>query len=467
MTLAEPICRIRMSTAQPATTTIDRLPPHSPEAEQGVLGCVLLSSDCIAECIETLREDGAFYDLRHQTIYNAMLAMFDAREPIDIITLRQRLKNALQLDEVGGTAYLSSLIDTVPSAANLPSYLSIVHEKHLLRKVIHTCTAAVGRVYGYQGEVTRLLDDVESDILSISISRSSSKSKTMRVAVADAINTIERYHQKIDCGDVFTGLVDLDRATHGLHKGEVVILAARPSIGKTSLAMNIAERVAIDDGLPVGVFSMEMAHEALTLRLLCSRAKVDSSKIRDGYLSGNDFVALSRVAPQIAAAPLHIDDTSGLSVTQLCAKARRMAQMHGIRLFVVDYLQLISAGGRRNDSRQQDITAISAALKGLAGELKVPFLVLSQLNRDVEKDGKNRKPRSSDLRESGSLEQDADGVWLLWCPDEKEPAAINLEIAKQRSGPRDVTVGLTFLRESTRFESRAKISSADVPYQQN
>jgi replicative DNA helicase len=307
--------------------------------------------------------------------------MYDRREPIDLITVQQRLKDSQLLESAGGLAYLASLPDAVPSAANLEFYLGILLEKHLLRRMIQTCTGVVGRVYAYEGEVDALLDEVERDILRISESRVQSQSNSIKELVHRAIHTIEDYHQRQGMlTGVATGFTDLDRITSGLHAGEMIVIAARPSMGKTSLAMNIVEHVAVELGLPVGVFSLEMTAESLVMRTLCSRARVNLRDVRDGFLDERAFPRLTNAAGQLAKAPLFIDDTSGLSILQLRAKARRMAQQHpdGIKLFVVDYLQLLHSTARRaQENRQQEIADISSGIKSLAKELNVPVIVLS------------------------------------------------------------------------------------------
>src|SRR6266446_3650186 len=464
----------RKRVARAEGSKVDRLPPHSLEAEQGVLGCVLLApAECLGECIEKFKSGAeVFYDLRHRTIYEALVEMFDHKEPIDAITLQQRLKDRQQLEPVGGLAYLSALPDTVPTAANLGYYLEIVREKFILRKMIQACTDVVGRVYDHEGEVDALLDEVERDILRISEARVEGKTDKIKDLVKKAISTIEDYHQRQGVlTGVGTGFADLDKMTSGLHEGEMIVIAARPSMGKTSLAMNIADWVAVDQRLPVGVFSLEMTAEALVLRMLCSRPRVNLRNVRDGFLANQDFPKLTGAAGKLANAPLFIDDSAGLSILQLRAKARRMAQQYGIKLFVVDYLQLLHSTARRAENRQQEIADISNGIKALAKELKVPVIVLSQLNRELEKD-KNRKPRLSDLRESGAIEQDADLVALLYKPSggddddgggpEQDAEPVNLLIAKQRNGPTG-DVNLTFLRSYTRFESAAKISGDDLP----
>jgi replicative DNA helicase len=457
-----------------AAPKVDRLPPHSTEAEQGVLGCLLLSpNECVGECVEKFKAGPeVFYDLRHQTIYEAVVEMYDAREAIDIITLQQRLKDKQRLDQVGGIAYLNLLPDTVPSAANLSYYLDIVLEKHILRKMIHTCTDIAGRVYEHEGEVDALLDEVERDILRISESRVGAEANRIKELVTKAIGIIEDYHKRQGMlTGVGTGFTDFDKMTSGLHGGEMVVLAARPSMGKTSLAMNIAEHVAIEQKLPVGVFSLEMTSDSLVMRMLCSQARVNLRNVREGFLAERDFPKLTYAAGRLATAPLFIDDTSGLSILQLRAKARRMSQQYGIKLFVIDYLQLLHSTARRAENRQQEIADISNGIKSLSKELNVPVIVLSQLNRELEKD-KDRKPRLSDLRESGAIEQDADLVCLLYKPsreeedsgggEEQEAVPVNLLIAKQRNGPTG-DVHLTFLKSYTRFESAAKVSDDDVP----
>ncbi len=455
--------------------TLDRLPPHSIEAEMGVLGCALLSpNESLGECVEKLKDDGqlAFYDLRHQTIYETLASMFNSRMPVDLITVQQNLKNRQLLDQVGGIAYLSQLQDAVPSAANLSYYLEIVREKYLLRKLITTCSGVVGKVFDYEGEVESLLDEVEKEILRVNESRSQTNLIPVNTLVHEAIATIENYFSRNgQLGGLATGFMDLDKMTDGLHGGEMIVIAARPSRGKTSLGMNIAEHVALELKLPVGVFSLEMSSASLVLRMMCSLARVNLRSIREGFMSESDFPKLTNAAGRLSAAKLYIDDTAGLSILQLRARARRLAQQHGVKLFVIDYLQLLNSTSQRaKENRQQEIADISSGIKALAKELNVPVIVLAQLNREIEKD-KNRKPRMSDLRESGSIEQDADLIGLLYKPDsdedevapvESDGLPVSLVIAKQRNGPTG-DVPLTFLKPYTRFESAAKFSDDDVP----
>jgi replicative DNA helicase len=432
---------------------------------------------CLGECVEKCKNGSeVFYDLRHQVIYDTLVEMLNEGEAIDVITLQQRLKNKKQLDVVGGIAYLASLADAVPSPANLKFYLNIVLDKHILRKIIRVSSEVVSDSFEFEGEVDRLLDEVETKILRLSEERVEGKSYAMKELVHKAINTIEDYYKREgNVTGVATGFADFDKMTSGFHEGEMIVIAARPSMGKTSLAMNIAEHVALEQGLPVGVFSLEMSSESLVLRMLCSRARVNLRSIREGFLAERDFPKLTNAASKMGKAPLVIDDSAGLSILQLRAKARRMHSQHGVRLFVIDYLQLLNSTSRRSaDNRQQEIADISSGIKALAKELKVPVIVLAQLNREIEKD-KNRKPRLSDLRESGSIEQDADLVGLLYKPaggededgggeseSDADGVRVNLLIAKQRNGPTG-DVELVFLKGFTRYESLSKVSADDVP----
>ncbi|HMJ89975.1 MAG TPA: replicative DNA helicase [Candidatus Acidoferrum sp.] len=462
--------------AHAAASTADRLPPHSIEAELGVLGCMMLApNECIGMCVEKFKAGAdVFYDLKHQVIYETLIEMYEEKQGVDVITLHQRLKDKQQLEAVGGLDYIAPLPDKVPSAANLKFYQDIVWDKHILRKMIRTCTDVISRVYETEGEVDVLVDEVETEILRISEEKEASKTGmlTIKDVVHKAINKIEEYHQRQGMlTGLSSGFADLDKMTSGFHGGEMIVIAARPSVGKTSLAMNVAEAVAIDQKLPVGVFSLEMSSESLVLRMLCSRARVNMRNVRDGFLAERDFPKITTAAGKLASAPLYIDDTAGLSILQLRAKARRMWQQYGIKLFVIDYLQLLHTTNRRADNRQQEIADISSGIKALAKELDVPVVVLAQLNRSMEKEG-FRRPRMSDLRESGAIEQDADLIGLLYDPnkkDEEDDAPqehdskdIVLYIAKQRNGPVG-DVHLTFMKTYTRFENSAKIAPEDVP----
>lgn len=458
----------------PVPQMSDRLPPHSIEAEQGVLGCILLDPVvCIPQAIESLRRGSeTFYDIRHQAMYDVLIEMHDKQERIDPIVLQQYLRDRNQLEALGGMPYIAGLMNAAPSAASLEYYLPIVREKYVLRRMIQACTGAVAKVYDHQGEVEPLLDELETDILKISEERVTVESKTIKDLVHNAINTLEDLHQRQGkLTGIGTGFPDLDKMTSGLHGGDMVVIAARPSMGKTSLAMNIAEHVSIDEKQPVGVFSLEMSAESLVMRMVCSRARVNLRSVKDGFLAERDFPKLTSAAGKLANANLFIDDSAGLSILQLRAKARRMFQQYGIKLFVVDYLQLLHSTSTKADNRQQEIAQISSGIKALAKELNVPVIVLAQLNRDLERD-KARKPRLSDLRESGAIEQDADLVGLLYKAEreesegdddqDNEAIGINLLIAKQRNGPTG-DVKLTFLKSYTRFESTSRVSDSETP----
>jgi replicative DNA helicase len=445
------------------------------ESEQGILGCILLSpKDCIVDCIRKFGEnERVFYDLRHQLLYRTMVEMWNDIEPIDLITLQQTLKDRKQLEDIGGLAYLCTLPDATPAATNLDYYLDIVWEKYILRKVVQTCTGIVGQVFDYEGEVDALLDEVETDILKIGMERRTKAMLSIRELVQRAVGRIEQYHQNQGAlTGISTGFHDFDKMTAGMHGGEMIVIAGRPSMGKTSLAMNIADHVAVELKLPVGVFSLEMTADQLTERMICSRARVNLKNIREGFLTERDFPRLTGAASKIASAPLHIDDTSGLSILQLRARARQMWQSYGIKMFVIDYLGLLHTTNRKAKNRQEEVSDVSDGIKALAKELDLPIIVLVQLNREVEKRGDGARPRLSDLRESGSVEQNADLVGLLFREkkkdgDESEDAEqdalpVTLYIGKQRNGPTG-DVDLTFLKQFTRFESAAKVDAQDMP----
>jgi replicative DNA helicase len=400
--------------------------------------------------------------------------MYSDNEAIDLITLQQRLKDKGLLEQVGGVAYLLQLQDAAPSAANLSYYLDVVKDKYVLRSMVTVCTDVVGRIYDFEGQVDQLMDEVERDVLQVAESRVSTAIPPISEIVLRVIDKIEMYfNRKGEITGLKTGFSDFDKLTDGLQPSTMVVIAARPSMGKTSLALNIVENVAVENNIPVGVFSMEMSSDDLIMRMACSQSRVSLSAIRGGFIRDDDLVKLTGAAGRIRKAPIYIDDTGGLSILQLRARARRMHQRYGIKLIVIDYLQLMSSTARRGrENRQQEVSDISAGIKALAKELRIPIIVLSQLNREIEKD-KGRKPRLSDLRESGSIEQDSDLVGLLYKPDdsdnkdeelpeEGDGCRVNIRIAKQRCGPTG-DVQLTFLKPYTRFESAAKVSEEDIP----
>ena len=444
---------------------IHRTPPNSVEAEQGVLGSMLISPrDTIAECVEKINEE-YFYVPAHQTIYTVLVELWNAGQAIDLITFTQVLRDRNLLESLGGASFVTGLFTFVPTAANVQYYLDIVRDKYILREIIAAATESVRRAYEEQDEVNNLLDEVEQRIFAVGEDRFKGQMLSMKDQVMEAIESIEKlYERKGGITGISTGFAEFDRMTSGMHGAEMIVIAARPSMGKTALVMNIAEHVAVQEKLPVGVFSLEMSSQQLVQRLLCSRARVNLQKVRDGFLAERDFPSLTAAASKLAEAKIFIDDSAGLSILELRAKARRLRAQHDVQLLIVDYLQLLRSTSRRaQDNRQLEISEISAGIKGLAKELKIPIIVVAQLNRQPEARS-GGKPRLSDLRESGSIEQDADLVGLLVRPEiyeEDEEARAEkageaeLIIAKQRNGPVG-EIPLTFLKEFTRFETRAR-----------
>jgi replicative DNA helicase len=400
-----------------------------------------------------------------------LLELWDANKPIDFITLTQLMRDRSLLDQVGGAAFLTGLFTFLPTAANAAYYIEILEEKYTLREIIRVCTEYAARSYDEQDDVPNLLNDVEQKVFAIAQDRFKDRVASMKQMVVAAIGSIqELYDRRGSISGLPTGFADFDKMTDGLHGAEMVVIAARPSMGKTAFAMNIAEHIAVDLKRAVAVFSLEMNAQQLVQRLLCSRARVNMGRIRDGFLSERDFPALQAAASKLAEAKIFIDDTSGLSILELRAKARRMKSQHDIAAIFIDYLQLLRSTSRRaQDNRQLEIAEISSGLKAIAKELNIPVVVLAQLNRNPEqRSGESKgRPRLSDLRESGSIEQDADLVGLLVreeyyaeSDDEKKESEgkATLIIAKQRNGPVG-DVPLTFLKEFTRFETRAQSDS--------
>ena len=453
--------------AKPSAATDPHRPlPHNLDAEKGLIGSILLSPrDVLNECADQLSEE-AFYSPAHGTIFRVLVEMWTANQQIDLITLTNRLRDLNLLDSVGGPGAVTELFGFVPTAANVSHYLEIVVEKSLLRRMINACTTSVARCYEEQGDVPQLMDDVEREIFTIGETRFRKSAPDMRDEVFTALENIEKmYQQRGRISGLATGFTIFDQMTDGLHPGEMIIVAARPSMGKTALAMNIVEHVALDleDSKPVGVFSLEMSTQQLVQRMLCSRARVNMKKIRSGMLARAEHGKLNDAAAALSDSKIFIDDTPSLTILELRAKARRMRDRHRVELIAIDYLQLCRSTSRRGqDNRQIEIAEISSGIKALAKELEVPIIVLAQLNRQPEQRG-GGKPRMSDLRESGSLEQDADVVTLLVRPeyyeDDDEAKAdlvgkAELIIAKQRNGPTG-DIPLTFIKEYTRFENAA------------
>src|SRR6266487_4191745 len=444
---------------------IHRTPPHSAEAEQGVLGSMLISPrDTIGECVEKINEE-YFYIPAHQTIYTVLVELWNGGQAIDLITFTQVLRDRNLLESIGGAAFVTSLFTFVPTAANVQYYLDIVRDKYILREIIAAATESVRRAYEEQDEVNNLLDEVEQRIFAVGEDRFKGQMLSMKDQVMEAIESIEKlYERKGGITGISTGFLEFDRMTSGLHPSEMIVIAARPSMGKTALAMNIAEHVAINEKLQVGVFSLEMSSQQLVQRLLCSRARVNLQKVRDGFLGERDFPSLTAAASKLAEAKIFIDDSASLTILELRAKARRLKAQQDVRLIIVDYLQLLRSTSRRaQDNRQLEISEISAGLKGLAKELKIPIIVVAQLNRHPgQRSGGN--PRLIDPRDPRSIQQDSGSAAVVVTPEiyeEDEEARAEkageaeLIIAKQRNGPVG-EIPLTFLKEFTRFEDRAR-----------
>jgi replicative DNA helicase len=434
-----------------------RIPPHSTEAEQGVLGCCLVEpNSAIPQVMEVLTPE-SFYEVRHQTIFRRICEMANAMKPVDVVTLIGCLRDHDEMTDADGIAYVSTLPDLALSTYNLPTYIEAVRLKAKVRGVISSCTEAAAILFDAD-EPEALLDRAQAILMGITTADSSPKDRTAKELVLDALEELERIHNGGGKPTgVLTGIYDLDKMTGGLHPQEVTIIAARPSCGKTSLALNIAERAAVDQQIPVAVFSLEMGGGALMARMIQSRARASAKKLDERGLH-----RMHQSATQLAKAPIHICDTPALSISQLRAKARRMFQQHGVKLIIIDYLQLLHSTSKRADSRVLEIGEISRGIKTLAMELNIPIVALSQLNRESERD-KGRRPRCSDLRESGDLEQDADNVWLLYRsedpngapidPNSTDPYELKVIIGKQRNGPKG-EVPVIFFPELTRFESQ-------------
>jgi replicative DNA helicase len=435
-----------------------KLPPQSIEAEMSILGGILLENDAINRVLDVLVPDD-FYRESHRKIMRAMIDLNEHREPCDLITLTTILKRKGELEEVGGGAYLATLVDFVPTAANIAYYSRIVKEKAIARNLIHAATEIVTDGYDDQAEIEELLDRAQKVIFEISENRIKIPYYPLSSIIKESIKYIEElYEKKEHVTGVPTGFLDLDQKTAGFQRGDLIIIAGRPSMGKTAFALNIAQYAAIqaEPRNSVAIFSLEMGKEQLVMRLLCSEARVDASRVRTGHLLENDWEKLTHAASRLHDTKIFIDDTPAISVLELRSKARRLKAEHGIGMVVVDYLQLMRGSGSP-ESRQQEISEISRSLKALAKELYVPVVALSQLNRGLES-RTDKRPMMSDLRESGAIEQDADVIMFVYRdevydkdnPDVKGKAEII--IGKQRNGPIG-KVDLTFLGEYTKFEN--------------
>jgi replicative DNA helicase len=433
-----------------------RVPPHSQDAEEAVLGGVLLDNESINAALETIQSED-FYRSAHKSIFQAMSSLVDKREPVDIITLSTELRASNALEEIGGIEYLSRLNSAAPTSANVGYYARIIKEASIRRRLIHEASEIISSAYQDDKEIEEYLDSVEQRIFAVSDYRIAPAFFKVVDIVKDSIKHVEKlYDQKEMVTGVGCGLTDFDKMTAGFQPSDLIILAARPSMGKTSLALGVAQHVGVHENKAVAVFSLEMSKEQLVLRMLCCEARVDGSRVRTGHLGERDFPRIVEAASKIAEAPIFIDDTPALSISEMRAKCRRLHREHKLSLIVVDYLQLMRSPAYASTSREQEISDISRSLKALAKELQVPVIALSQLNRSVEA-RTDKRPMMSDLRESGAIEQDADVICFIYRDDfyNKESPEKNIAeiiIAKQRNGPIG-TVKVAFAPESTRFDN--------------
>lgn len=443
----------------------DRIPPQALEAEMAVLGAMLIEKEAVMKALDVLHT-GDFYKNSHKNIFRVAQNLYVENQPVDTITVAAQLKRENLLDEVGGAAYLTQLVNAVATAANVEHYAGIVREKSILRSLITLGSDIVTEALSEKRTAEEILDKAEAGIFKVSEEGASKSFTPLSELVHPMLENIERLHaNKKDVPGLRTGFDDFDKMTAGLQPAELIIIAGRPSMGKTAFGLNIVENVAMQEKKAVAMFSLEMSKEALMLRLLCSAAQVDAHKTRQGFIAGQNWSKLTTVASKLAEAPIYIDDSSSLSVMELRTKARRLAtelkvQKKELSLIVIDYIQMMRGVGRM-ESRQQEMAEISRSLKGLARDLNVPVIALSQLSRKPEEKGREGKPQLSDLRESGALEQDADVVGFIYResyyrrddPDLERKATLIL--AKQRNGPTG-DVDLTFIREFTRFENAAR-----------
>lgn len=457
--MAEPRKIVDFNTQQPISTE-GRVPPQAMDVEVAVLGAMLIEKEAISKAIEIL-DDTAFYKPAHQSIYRAMIALFERSEPIDLITLTEELRRRSDLEKIGGEYYLTELTSRVTSAANVEYHAHIVLEKALMRQLIHSSSEVISRAYSETEDALGLLDEAEQKIFDISEKRMKKSFITMNTAVHKTMDLLQSIHGKHSgVTGVPSGFADLDSLTGGFQQSDLIIVAGRPSQGKTALALSIARNASVLHDVPIGLFSLEMSAQQLVMRLMCAEARVDAHKVRTGRLPEDEWKKLSTSVGRLYKAKIFIDDTPGLGILELRAKARRLKVEHDIGLIAVDYLQLMQ-GPKNAQSREQEISAISRSLKALAKELNLPVVALSQLNRAVETRG-DKRPALSDLRESGAIEQDADVVIFVHRPEmfgiqeqdgESTEGLAEIIVGKQRNGPTD-TVKLQFIKHYARFESR-------------
>jgi len=445
-----------------ANTTLDKIPPQNLEAEMAVLGSMLMDEDAISVATELIDKD-SFYKDTHRKIFEAIRDLYNANKAVDIITLSDELKRNLTLDEIGGASFLTALVNSVPTAANINHYVSIVKEKYILRTLINSATKIISICYESEGNVDEVVDSAEKFIFEVSDRKSQGSYLALKEIIKDSIENIDRlYQKKAHVTGIPSGYIDFDSKTSGLQESDLIVIAGRPSMGKSAFALGIAEYAGVVEKMPIAFFSLEMSKEQLVQRMLCSHARVDAHKVRTGYLSPSDWPRLTAAAGKLSEAPIFIDDSPAISVMELRAKARRLKAHQDIKLIILDYMQLMRGSGRE-ENRQQEISDISRSLKSLARELNVPIVAISQLSRAVESRTDHR-PQLSDLRESGAIEQDADVVVLILREEYYKPSPDNegiaeVIIAKQRNGPVG-SMKLSFIKEYTKFENLARTEEA-------
>ncbi|MGI8313920.1 replicative DNA helicase [Halobacillus mangrovi] len=445
----------------------DRTPPHNIEAEQAVLGAIFLEPEAMSTAAEYLLPED-FYRASHQRIYEVMLTLSDKGEPIDLVTVTTALSNNKVLEEVGGVSYLTDIANSVPTAANIMYYTQIVGEKSTLRSLIRTATNIVTSGYEEEDDLEDVLNSAEKDILEVSQRKNSSAFKSIKDVLIDVYDNIEQLHNNDgSTTGIPTGYRDLDHLTSGFQRNDLIIIAARPSMGKTAFALNIAQNVAVHTDENVAIFSLEMGADQLVSRMLCAEGNIDAQRLRTGNMEAEDWNKLTMAMGSLSNAGIYIDDTPGIRVSEIRSKCRRLKQEHGLGMILIDYLQLIQGSANSKENRQQEVSEISRSLKGLARELNVPLIALSQLSRGVES-RQDKRPMMSDLRESGSIEQDADIVGFLYRDDyyDKESEnqnIIEIIISKQRNGPVG-NVELAFVKEYNKFvDLDHRYTDADIP----
>jgi replicative DNA helicase len=440
-----------------ADISLEKTLPNNLEAERSILGAILLDDKAVLTVFETIRSQDFYLD-SHRKVFEKMIHLMNTSRPIDLITLKEELQRANELESVGGAAYLASLTDGLPRALNIEFYARIVKEKSTLRRLIQISNETMSRSYQDEDTAEEILHHAEKAIFDIANQQFRSGFSPI-APIVDAVykQTEELFNRKAPVTGLETGFVDLDKMTAGLHPSDLIIVAARPGLGKTSLCLNIAEHLALRKHKSVGIFSLEMSKEQLVKRFLCSEARIDQQRVNTGFLSKEDWTRLSQVAGALSETKLFIDDTASITITELRSKSRRLSLEHGLDLIIVDYLQLMAGSAVRYENRTQEISQISRGLKGIAKELNLPLIAVSQLSRAVESRRGDHRPQLSDLRESGSIEQDADIVMFIYREDTINPTEENnglaeLIISKQRNGPTG-SVQLAFSRQFTKFDN--------------